>query len=411
MSYTIAMISEHASPLAVLGSVDSGGQNVYVYELSRQLAELGHHVDVFTRWDDAQLSEVITLSEFLRVIHIEAGPKCFVRKEELLSYMNSFTEQMTLWIQKQHYDLVHANFFMSGLVAADIKRLFNIPFVITFHALGKVRKLHQEHLDEFPETRFSIEQHIIDEADGVIAECPQDYDDLVEHYKANPNTITIVPCGVRSDQFEPMSQRYARRQLGLPLNSPIILQLGRLVRRKGIDNVIRSLALLQTNLNPFLLIVGGNATKPDPTQDPELKRLMNVAEEIKVLDKIKFVGQRTRNLLRYYYSAADVFVSTPWYEPFGITPLEAMACGTPVIGSNVGGIKYTIVDGETGYLVPPKNPLALATKLKLVLEQPRLKAQMGQAGLRRVQDRFTWGVVAQEIIQLYNKIAAQVKTT
>jgi D-inositol-3-phosphate glycosyltransferase len=406
--YTIGIISEHASPLALLGGVDGGGQNVYVSEIAHHLGEMGYQVDVFTRWDNPDLPQHIQVTEQVRVVHIEAGPKQFVRKEDLLPYMDDFTAGILRWMKKQHirYDLFHANFFMSGLVAANIKAESSIPFVVTFHALGKVRLLHQGSADEFPKERFAIEKYIIEEADCVIAECPQDRNDLVEHYEADPRKIAVIPCGVNLQQFKPMPKHLARALLKLPQDEAVILQLGRIVPRKGVENVIRALAHLKAKhgINAHLLIVGGNSSEPDPTVTPEIGRLQAVAEDIGIAPNVTFTGRKDRRHLHQYYSAADVFVTTPWYEPFGITPLEAMACGTPVVGSNVGGIQYTVLDQETGYLVPPEDPVKLASRLQKLLTEPKLAHQMGRNAIERVQSRFTWKIVSQSLEGLYHRV-------
>lgn len=407
MKRKIGLISEHASPLATLGGVDSGGQNVYVGELARQLGELGYQVDVFTRWDDPRMPEMVSWSPNVRVIHIKAGPIAFVRKEDLLQYMDEFTDNLIHFAEGQidPYQLFHANFWMSGLVACQIKTRLSIPFVITFHALGKIRLLHQGKADQFPSERLEIEQKIVREADQIIAECPQDQEDLIAHYHAESSRITIIPCGINPQQFYPVDPQLARMMLNLDPSEKLILQLGRMVPRKGVETVIEALALLikRCHTNARLLIVGGDSDQPDPSQTPEIGRLMQIAQAQGVAESVTFVGRKGRDQLKYYYSAADVFVSTPWYEPFGMTPLEAMACGTPVIGSAVGGIKYSVVDGKTGFLIPPKTPLTLAEKLHEVLTQPQLHRFFQQNAIRRVNTHFTWGRVGQAVAALYEK--------
>ncbi len=407
MKKKIAFISEHASPLCTLGSVDSGGQNVYVAELSEQLAQKGYSVDIFTRRDNTNLAETVNWQPNIRVIHVNAGPPEFVAKEKLLNYMNEFTCSMVQYIQQNQitYNLVHANFFMSALVASHIKKRLGIPYVATFHALGLVRKIHQQEKDAFPAERIIIEKNIVMDADQIIAECPQDCADLVNYYGANANKITIVPCGFNPNEFYQIDKTRARALLNLDQKEKIVLQLGRMVPRKGVDNVIRALGKLKNRNIPIrLIVVGGESAIPDINKDPEILRLRQIAKEENVLDSIQFTGRKDRNILKYYYNAADVFISTPWYEPFGITPLEAMACGTPVIGSNVGGIKYSVVDEHTGFLVPPKNPEALAEKIVRLLTNDALCAAMQINAIKRVNKLFTWHKVAEEIHVLYNNI-------
>jgi D-inositol-3-phosphate glycosyltransferase len=406
MSRRIAMISEHASPLATLGGVDAGGQNVYVAQVARRLAALGDRVDVFTRKDDPELPTTVDLAPGVRVIHVPAGPAETVAKEELLPHMPAFRDWMVDRLRRSPYDLVHANFFYSGLVAADLKERLGLPFVVTFHALGRVRRHFQGGVDRFPDERFAIEDRIVAEADRILAECPQDEEDLIRLYNADPDRIAIVPCGFDPAEFAPTSRPLARMDLGLDPAEPILLQLGRMVPRKGVDNVIRALACLEQEhgTKARLLVVGGATRDPDPELTPELGRLAEVAAASGVADRVTFVGRRDRNELAAYYNAADIFVSTPWYEPFGITPLEAMACGIPVVGSRVGGIKFSVRDGETGYLVPPDDPSALAERIAHLYRHPKLLAVFGQQAHRRVHDLFTWERVANGISAVYEEV-------
>jgi D-inositol-3-phosphate glycosyltransferase len=409
MKKKIAFISEHASPLATLGSVDSGGQNVYVAELPKQLVKFGYNIDIYTRKESESVDEVINWLPGIRVIHIKAGPEKVVPKEELLPLMPQFSKNMISFIEREqiYYELIHANFFMSALVASDVKNELNIPFVVTFHALGLVRKLHQKEMDKFPPERINIERKIVKVADHIIAECPQDKEDLIHHYHANPNKIKIVPCGFSAAEFFPIDKSYARNFLNLPQDENILLQLGRMVPRKGVDNVIRAVGeIKKKNRSLRLVVVGGEHEDPDPTLCPELARLQKLAVENGVASSVIFTGRKQRDVLKYYYAAADVFITTPWYEPFGITPLEAMACGTAVIGSNVGGIKYTVEDGKTGFLVPPHDPAALAEKIEALIADEKLLKRMHANALKRVKTYFTWRGVAASCHSLYQKIIA-----
>nr|WP_295926714.1 glycosyltransferase family 1 protein [uncultured Dyadobacter sp.] len=412
MKRKIAFISEHASPLAVLGGVDSGGQNVYVAELCKSLARLGYLIDIFTRKDSEDLPEIVSWLPGIRVVHVEAGPAAEVPKEQLLGFMDEFGRNMIRFIGQfqMDYELIHANFFMSGLVASRVKQRLGIPYVITFHALGKIRRIHQKERDAFPEERLDIEQMIVDDSDYIIAECPQDKQDLIEHYCADPSRITIIPCGFSAEEFHPMVKAAARKQLGLAKDELVLLQLGRVVPRKGIDNVIRSLAYLRDVPRLRLLVVGGSDEVPDFEKDQEFRRLRAIAEAEGVLAQVEFTGRRNRQQLKQYYQAADFFISTPWYEPFGITPLEAMACGTPVIGSAVGGIKYTVKDGETGFLVPPHDPQALARAVREGIACPDRYKALCRNALKRVNAHFTWSYVAEKADQLYHRIGHRMQS-
>jgi glycosyltransferase involved in cell wall biosynthesis len=405
----LALISEHASPLSAPGGVDSGGRNVYVAQVGRHLAELGWRVDVFVRRDDPRLPTVCDQANGMRVIHVDAGPPKFIAKEELLPLMDQFTASMTRFCRTHgDYDLVHANFFMSGLVAAELKRTLGMPFVITFHGLGQVRLLHQGSDTRCPPERLAIEKQVMEEANAIIAECPQDREDQERLYGVEPGRIRVVPCGFDPDEFWPAGRLESRRRLRLNPAERLVVHVGRLVPRKGVDTAIEGFARLvrKHGLPAQMLIVGGESEHPAPRLPLEIGRLAEVARQEGVEKLVMFTGRRGRRVLRYYYSAADVFVTTPWYEPFGITPIEAMACGTPVIGSNVGGIKYTVEHQHTGFLVAPRDAEALGMRLAELYRQPELRRRMRSAGLARVHALFTWRRVATQLEELYEDVLA-----
>lgn len=405
----IAIISEHASPLSALGGVDSGGQNVYVAQVGRRLAAMGHEVDVFVRRDSPALPAVCEQGCGLRVVHVDAGPSQFVAKEDMLPLMGPFTDWISRFIRSEGpYDVIHANFFMSGLAAAELKRRHGIPYVVTFHALGRVRLLHQGSADRFPPQRPDIEKHVMDEADAIVAECPQDRQDQEVLYGADPERIHVVPCGFDGKELWPVGCAEARWFLNLDPRERLVLHVGRMVPRKGIDTAIEGFARLvhKHGIAARMVIVGGESESPDPRLTPEIGRLQEVARQQQVSERVTFTGRRGRQALRDYYSAADVFVTTPWYEPFGITPVEAMACGTPVVGSDVGGIKYTVSPGHTGFLVPPRDPDAVAGCLARVCSSPGLRDRLGTAAIIRANRLFTWERVTHQIAALYEKVLA-----
>ena len=403
------MISEHASPLAGLGGADSGGQNVYVAQVARHLAAAGHAVDVFTRRDHRDQPPILEWAPGVRIVHVPAGPPVRLRKEDLLPVMGEFTSFFLHHCRKRRvpYQVIHAHFFMSALVAVDAKRVLGIPVVVMFHALGRVRRIYQGDADGFPEERLAIEERAVAEADRIIAECAQDEEDLIRLYGVEAARITLIPCGFDPEEMGPVSESRARAALGIGPDEKIVLQLGRMVPRKGIETVVRGVARLRHDYGvpARLLVVGGESRDPSPVLTPEIGRLQEIAAEEDVADAVTFVGSRGRRELRNFYCAADVFVTTPWYEPFGITPVEAMACGTPVIGSAVGGIQYTIRDGETGFLIPPQDPRALARRLRDLFQQPRLLRDMGRNAIRRANSLFTWKRVAAMIGELYHEVA------
>jgi glycosyltransferase involved in cell wall biosynthesis len=401
----IAIVSDHASPLASPGSIDCGGQNVYVAHLARELALAGCLVDIFTRRDAIAQKQLVQWTDNIRVVHVPAGPAHYVPKEQMLPYMQTFSRFVTRFARRQEalYDIVHANFFMSGMVAQHLKQALGIPFVITFHALGHVRRLAQGAADGFPPARVRIESMLMRQADRIIAECLQDRQDMEELYGASPGRIAVAPCGFDPEELWPVPQDQARARLDLPQNKFLVLQLGRMVPRKGVDTAIQGVAMLRSRyrVDAGLLVVGGDTERQHGRDSLEMARLRTLAAQLGIAEHVCFTGQKPRPELRFYYSAANAFVTTPWYEPFGITPVEAMACARPVIGSEVGGIKSTVVDGVTGFLIPSRDPQAVADRLAVLERDPELASAMGEQGLRRAYEHYTWRIVARQAAAIY----------
>jgi glycosyltransferase involved in cell wall biosynthesis len=298
----IAFISEHASPLAHLGGVDTGGQNVYVAQLAKFLVSCGCTVDIYTRWENHGMPLVVDWLPGVRVIHVKAGTISVLPKEQLLSLMDEFRNNMLTFMKDGGltYDLIHANFFMSAMVAAEIKRVLGIPYVVTFHALGHIRRIHQGTNDQFPEERLQIETDAAQFADAVIAECPQDRDDLINYYGVSVDKISIVPCGFSPEEFHPVDKLVARKKVKVPEKEFVMLQLGRMVPRKGVDNVVRALGKLKAmGKQAKLVIVGGQHEDPTVAHDLEIERLKTIARESGILDSIQFAGRKCREQLKY----------------------------------------------------------------------------------------------------------------
>ncbi len=404
----IAMFSEHASPVALLGSEDAGGQNVYVDQVSRNVAALGFQVDVFTRRDSEEQPDVLDWAPGVRVVHLRAGPNRFIKKDPMWVHMPRFRDRFLEFARQQRgdYDLIHANFWMSGWVACQVKSILDVPAVEIFHALGKVKRLHQGEADTSPEERVVIEYGVIDDVDRIIAQCPNEMEELVSLYDADPSKIEVIPSAVDVHTFRPVPKEKARQELGLDPNEWVVVYVGRMLPRKGIDNLVTAFAQLshRSSVPMRLLIVGGETVDGDLMKTPEIRRLAATASLHKVRNKVIFTGKRSQDQLKLYYSAADVAVTTPWYEPFGLTPLEAMACGTPVIGSDVGGIKFTVADGETGFLVPARDPGALAKRMERLMVDRSLARRMGREARARVERLFTWQKVGERTAELYESM-------
>lgn len=416
----IAFLSEHASPVALLGGEDAGGQNVYVDEVSRNLGRLGYAVDVFTRRDSPDAPEVIEWAPNVRIINLTAGPATFLLKDELWKFMPAFRDALLDFIEhnETRYDLLHGNFWMSGWVATELQHRLNIPAVHIFHAMGKTKHKHQGSADTSPQERIDVESQIIRSVERVIAQCPSEWSELVDDYGADPERVVIIPSAVNTTVFHPIAREEARQRVGLAQDAFVVVYVGRMLPRKDVRNVVRGMAQLMrycesqtaqhgTTFPPLrLLLVGGETTEPDALATPEIGVLQHLVAELGISDYVSFVGKRQQNILHNYYSAGNVAVTTPWYEPFGLTPLEGMACGRPVIGSAVGGITYTIADEETGFLVPSRDPDALAKRLYQLLMEPERCMQMGEAARIRVEREFTWETVARRTSVLYESVIA-----
>lgn len=404
----IAFVSEHASPVALRGSEDAGGQNVYVDEVSRNLARLGYAVDVFTRRDSTGAPEIIQWADGVRIVNLSAGPPRFLLKDDIWPHMTEFCDAFLDFCRRDgtRYDLIHGNFWMSGWAAVQLRRHLGIPAVQIFHATGKTKHRHQGGADTSPAERVAVELEVVREVDAIIAQCPCEVAELIDDYGAHPEQVAMIPSAVNTDVFRPVPRDEARRAIGLLVEGPIVVYVGRMLPRKDVRNLLRASALLmeRTGARFDVLLVGGDTVEPDPAITPEIGELQRLAAELGIADRVHITGKRQSEVLRYYYSAGDIAVTTPWYEPFGLTPLEAMASGRPVIGSAVGGITYTVRDGETGLLVPPRDPAALAGALRFLLEHEDRRDQMGRAARQRVEQDFTWPVVARRVSALYEKL-------
>jgi D-inositol-3-phosphate glycosyltransferase len=386
------MVSEHASPLAALGGADAGGQNVHVAALATALARRGHEVTVFTRRDSARAPDVVPLAPGVTVRHVPAGPFRPLPKDDLLRYMPAFADWLAARWREQPPDIVHAHFWMSGFAALQAAARGPVPVVETFHALGRVKRRWQAEADTSPPQRLDVETIVARQASAIIATCTDEVSELAA-YGARPETMYVVPCGVDGGSFRPEPESDATA----PHPPARVLSLGRLVPRKGNDTVIAAIAGVP---GAELVIAGG----PDPDQlhdDPEVTRLCQVAEECGVADRVRFTGRVSHQDVPAMLSSAAVVVSVPWYEPFGIVPVEAMACGKAVVVSAVGGHLDTVEDGVTGRLVPPRDPAALTAVLTRLLAEPGLRRKLGTAGAARAAARYSWDTIAAETEAVY----------
>jgi D-inositol-3-phosphate glycosyltransferase len=396
----VALVSEHASPLAALGGVDAGGQNVHVAALAEHLARLGCAVDVYTR-RDADLPAQVAMAPGVTVIHVDAGPPAPVPKDDLLPYMAQFADVLgDHWTRRQP-DVVHAHFWMSGMAALDAARSLHLPVVQTFHALGVVKRREQGPKDTSPAERLGVEALTVRLVDHILATCSDETFELVR-LGADAERITVVPCGVDLTTFRPDGP-VERRPSGGPRHRVVVVS--RMVERKGIGNVVAALA----EVPDAELVVAGGPARDDLDRDPEAVRLAKIASDQGVADRVDLRGQVPRHHVPALLRSADVVVCAPWYEPFGIVPLEAMACGRPVVATAVGGLVDTVVHEVTGLHVPPRAPDAIAAAVRSLLDDPAARRRMGAAGARRARG-YGWERVAEATQSCYRRLVRQEAT-
>ncbi|ARQ67797.1 glycosyltransferase [Streptomyces marincola] len=394
---TIALVSEHASPLAALGGEDAGGQNVHVAQLAGELADRGHTVTVYTRRDCASLPGTVRLRPGVSVRHVPAGPATAVPKDRLLPFMPQFGAFLEREWASAPPDVAHSHFWMSGIAALQAARPLGIPLAHTFHALGTVKRRHQGPADTSPVDRIGWERHVGLGCDHTVATCRDEVEELTA-LGVPPERVSVVPCGVDPDLFTPEGPAAPRGALPHRL-----LQLGRLVPRKGAEVSLAALA----RLPDAELVIAGGPRGGRVDADPDVRRLREAARSLGVADRVRFTGGLARTEVPPLLRSADVVLCPADYEPFGIVPLEAMACGVPVVASAVGGQRDTVADPATGRLVPPGDPAALAAAAGHLLACPAERAACGAAGRRRVLTRFRWAAVAAATEEVYRDIGSR----
>ncbi|WP_301312476.1 glycosyltransferase [Promicromonospora umidemergens] len=403
------MISEHASPLATLGEADAGGQNVHVAALARRLAADGHTVDVYTRRDDPALPERVQLTDGVDVVHVDAGPPERLPKDDLLRWMHPFGDDLAARFGDPAVrpDVVHAHFWMSGLAALRATRRTDrgpeppVPVVQTFHALGSVKRRYQGAADTSPTARIALEQTLCNDVDLVVATCHDEVREL-QLLGATEDRVRVVPCGVDLGRFTPSTTRARATDDDGPVR---LLSLGRLVERKDVGGVIEALARLGAQGQRVELLVAGGPPLGELERDPEVRRLRGLAERLGVGDRVRFLGAVSHDVVPDLLRSVDVVVCTPWYEPFGIVPLEAAACGLPVLASAVGGMLDTVVHDRTGLLVPPRDPAAVADAL-LRLSDRRFRLRLGAAARVRAERQYGWAAVARQTAEAYAEVVS-----
>jgi len=408
----IAMISYHTCPLAVLGGKNTGGMNVYVRELTRFLGRVGVHVDVFTRSQDEHIPQVShDLGYFNRVVHIPAGPETFLPKPQLAEYTGELATGIMDFAAKKkvRYDLVHAHYWMSGMAGAVLKEAWNVPMLQMFHTLGLVK----QHIGRTPEEReeeyrVNGERYVMNSADRIIAATEAERSQLENLYQVNHQTITIIPPGVDTHHFYPIPKDEAKEAIGIAPKERMALFVGRIEPLKGLDTLLKAMAIVKKRCKTFvcphyLVIIGGDPEGESQDMTDEMKRLQMLCRDLGLDEMVLFLGKRGQRTLPYYYSAAEVVVMPSHYESFGMVALEAMACGTPVIASRVGGLAFLVKEGETGFFVPAQDPEALAEKLRLIFVNQDLQTLLGEQAVQYACD-FSWEIITEQIVDVYQRL-------
>lgn len=403
----VAMFSVHSCPLAPLGGRDTGGMNVYVRELSRLLARQGIAVDIYTRCHDPWEPSVVDFAPQARVIHLSAGPAAPYAKHRIWDHLPAFVESVQAFAVSHglHYDLLHSHYWLSGWVALQLRQAWSLPMVHMSHTLGYPKNAAAQQLwEQEPPRRLQVEYEVLGESDALVAESPASKQHMMQEYGVDPSRVQVIPCGVDTALFQPQDRHQARQALALPATAPILLFVGRLQPLKGIDTLLRAVHVVrQQHPDVHVCIVGGGVEEDDPYEAAELGRLRALAEQLGIQPQLAFIKAQAQETLAQYYAAADVFVMPSHYESFGMVVIEAMACGTPVVASNVGGMASTVMHEHTGLLAPVGDWQAFAQAILRLIASPALRDTFGIAGVQRAQT-YAWSRIGERNLQLYQRL-------
>ena len=401
----IALVSVHGDPAAVIGGEEAGGQNVYVHEVGVALARLGWQVDMFTRRVNPEQPQIVPHSPGCRTVRLTAGPEAFVSRDQIFDYLPTFVDQLLAFQASQdvHYALVHTNYWLSGWVGMELKRRQPMAQVHTYHSLGAVKYDNVADIPEIAATRLNVERDCLETAERTVATSPQEQAHM-RSLVSEQGTIDIIPCGTDIERFGALSQATAREKLGIAPQAKVVFYIGRFDPRKGIETLVRAVAQSQFKTDPTLQLIIGGGSKPGRSDGFERERIEALTQELGIASLTQFPGRISDADLPLYYAAADVSVVPSHYEPFGLVAIEAMASQTPVVASNVGGLQFTVVTDETGILVEPKDDVGFAQALDRILVDPQWCQQLGQAARKRVETKFSWLGVAQQLSDLYRSL-------
>ena len=407
----IAMLSVHTCPLAMLGGKKTGGMNVYVRDFSRELGKQAIQVDVFTRsQDDCQPMIKHDLGFGGRVIHIPAGPERPMPVADIVDYLNDFTAGVLKFAADEgaYYDVIHSHYWLSGLVAEQLRDAWpGTPIVQMFHTLGHMKnRVATSNAERAPQSRIDGEQHVIATVDRLVAATPAEVSQLIELYDADSAKITVIPPGVDLERFQPMCPDEAKERIGMPPARPNILFAGRIEPLKGIDTLLRAIALIREERpdiiqNASVTIIGGDPHAD--TLDAEMARLQEMRRALGLRDLVAFAGAKNQDVLPTYYAAADMVIVPSHYESFGMVALEAMAMGVPVIASEVGGLAHLVTHGQTGYHVTSRDPEELAARIVDLLDCDDCRRIFGRQAHLHAQ-QYGWSHIVDAMMAVYDDV-------
>jgi len=404
----IALISVSGDPAAEIGQEEAGGQNVYVRQVGLALAQQGWLVDMFTRRISPDQDTVVQHTRSCRTIRLTAGPAKFIGRDEVFGYLPEFVKQVQAFQQQEgfQYPLVHTNYWLSSWVGMELKKHQPIKQVHTYHSLGAVKYSAISNIPAIASTRLAVEKACLETADRVVATSPQEGEHMRKLVSAK-GAIEMIPCGTDTKRLGAISRLAARQQLGIPPEAKVVLYVGRFDRRKGIETLVRAIAKSKCCGNDDLQLIIGGGFRPGQSDGIECDRIKGIVKELDLDAFTTFPGRLSETELPVYYAAANVCVVPSHYEPFGLVAIEAMACRTPVVASNVGGLQFTVVPEVTGLLVPPQDDTAFAQAIDRILSNPAWGEQMGQVARQRVEIALSWDSVASRLSCLYNKLLSQ----
>ena len=394
----VALISVHGDPAIDIGKEEAGGQNVYVRQVGEALARQGWQVDMFTRRSDTDQDEIIEHNPNCRTIRLTAGPQKFIARQKIFRHLPEFVKAFFDYQHQQEtiYPIIHTNYWLSAWVGMEIKKLQTVQHLHTYHSLGAVKYRSINTIPLIAKTRLRVERQCLETADAIIATSPQEKEHMRSLVSTDGN-IVVIPCGTNIECFGSIDRQTGRAKLGIDPEEKVVMYAGRFDERKGIETLVRAVAKeeVKRHENLKLMVIGGST--PGEKDGQERNRIGDLVRELGIEDITDFVGRVEHEELASYYAAADVCVVPSHYEPFGLVAIEAMASRTPVVASEVGGLKFSVADGETGLLVPPKDEAAFAGAIDSILSDSQWHKELATNARARVEDKFSWDGVANQI--------------